>query len=64
MERKEVQFAEKLAKKIEREKKEKAKVDDFMERVKKPYPNCTICRDKLNKMTEYLVIEKKDQHAC
>ena len=57
---KEVTFAEKTK---EEGKKEKENVDYFMERVIKPYPNCTICKDKINKGTQYLVIEKKDQQA-
>ena len=44
MEIKEVKFAEISGEKTqEGDKKEKGKVDDFMKRVNKPYPNCTIC---------------------
>ena len=59
MEIKEVKFTEISVEKTKDEgKKEKGKVDDFMERVNKPYPNCTICKDKIKKVTQqHLVIE-------
>ena len=51
MEIKELTFSERSAEKTkEGGKKEKEKVDDFMERVNKPYPYCTICKDKINKI--------------
>ena len=64
METKEVKFAEISVEKTKEEgKKEKENIDDFMEKVNKPYPNCTICKDKINKVTQYNgVIEEKYQH--
>ena len=54
METKEVKFAEiSVEKTKEGDKKEKGKVDDFMERVNKPYPYCTISKEKINKVTQY-----------
>jgi hypothetical protein len=54
MEIKKVTFAEISAEKTKEEgKKEKENVDDFMKRVNKPYPNCTICKDKIKKFTQY-----------
>ena len=51
MEIKEVTFSERSAEKTkEGGKKEKEKVDDFMERVNKPYPYCTICKEEINKV--------------